>query len=93
VPSFYTIMFAFRGSKAAPTDTIEQVLNAHVSDWARFAATGYIVALDGDAKALSDALRVAVPTEDSFLILRADLHGRRGWAPQVVVDWLSKYVP
>lgn len=89
----FVVMFNFKASKVAPTDRIEAILDIQVVDWLRFAPNQYIVYHAGDPSALYAALKSLLQTQDNVLVMKVDLAKRWGWAAQIAVDWLRKYVP
>lgn len=90
MPSYYVVMFAFRGTTVAPTAAIENVLNAHVQDWARYNVDQYIVRYEGHSKTLYEALKQLLDVSDSVLVMGANPNQRYGWVPPVIVEWLRR---
>lgn len=91
MPKRLSIIINYKGSGSPRTKEVEAELDRHVSDWVRFAPNFYVVETQVDPGLIYAGLKPLLHDDDSVLLLEVEIHRRWGWAPKLVVDWLSKH--
>jgi hypothetical protein len=87
VAKFYTLLLN-TGDRTPTNNAIQHVLDSEIH-WLRFSLKGYLIKSEKSAAQLYDLVKPVLHTEDTFMIIEANLSNRKGWVGKMTREWLS----